>query len=425
MSSGCAVRTPERAREVTDEVAASGADVGVVVAFGQLLPESLFTAVPLGFVNVHFSLLPRWRGAAPVERAILAGDAETGRVHHGDREGPRHRRGVRARRRRRSTTRRPRASCASGSSRWAPTCSSTRSRTRDDHTRAAGGRAHLRRQADGRGVRARLHPPARRARARRAGRQPAPGRVDHRRRAPPQGVARARRRRRFVRARSKCSPRVRPRHVERRVDARPARRAASGSARDLVTAGCALDALVRIEDGAYAQVLLPSMLARLQLPRSRSCVRHRPRLRHGARATPPRRPGRRVRRSGRSTGSTLRCAPRCASARTSCCTTSRATPRCRRPSTRSRRARRGRAGSPTRCCARSRGSGPPWPEPPTDAVALSYPDWIVERLARDLGDGDARAALVAMNEPAAMTLRPNPREATADALEAELRARRA
>jgi methionyl-tRNA formyltransferase len=72
------VLTPERAREVTDDVAASGADVGVVVAFGQLLPESLFTAVPLGFVNVHFSLLPRWRGAAPVERAILAGDAETG-----------------------------------------------------------------------------------------------------------------------------------------------------------------------------------------------------------------------------------------------------------------------------------------------------------------------------------------------------------
>ena len=75
---GLRVLTPDRAREVTDEVAASGADVGVVVAFGQLLPESLFTAVPLGFVNVHFSLLPRWRGAAPVERAILAGDAETG-----------------------------------------------------------------------------------------------------------------------------------------------------------------------------------------------------------------------------------------------------------------------------------------------------------------------------------------------------------
>ena len=75
---GLPVRTPERARDVTDEVAASGAAIGVVVAFGQLLPEPLFTAVPLGFVNVHFSLLPRWRGAAPVERAILAGDRETG-----------------------------------------------------------------------------------------------------------------------------------------------------------------------------------------------------------------------------------------------------------------------------------------------------------------------------------------------------------
>jgi methionyl-tRNA formyltransferase len=75
---GLAVRTPERAREVTAEIAASGAQLGVVVAFGQVLPEALFTSLPLGFVNLHFSLLPRWRGAAPVERAILAGDTETG-----------------------------------------------------------------------------------------------------------------------------------------------------------------------------------------------------------------------------------------------------------------------------------------------------------------------------------------------------------
>jgi methionyl-tRNA formyltransferase len=75
---GLPVRTPERAREVVDEVAASGAALGVVVAFGQLLPEALLRATPHGFVNVHFSLLPRWRGAAPVERAILAGDTETG-----------------------------------------------------------------------------------------------------------------------------------------------------------------------------------------------------------------------------------------------------------------------------------------------------------------------------------------------------------
>jgi methionyl-tRNA formyltransferase len=75
---GLPVRTPEKAREVVDEVRASGAEIGVVVAFGQLLPVSLLEAVRHGFVNVHFSLLPRWRGAAPVERALLAGDLETG-----------------------------------------------------------------------------------------------------------------------------------------------------------------------------------------------------------------------------------------------------------------------------------------------------------------------------------------------------------
>jgi methionyl-tRNA formyltransferase len=75
---GLAVRTPEKAREIVVEVRASGAELGVVVAFGQLLPVALLEALPLGFVNLHFSLLPRWRGAAPVERAILAGDEVTG-----------------------------------------------------------------------------------------------------------------------------------------------------------------------------------------------------------------------------------------------------------------------------------------------------------------------------------------------------------
>jgi methionyl-tRNA formyltransferase len=75
---GLVVRTPERAREVIDDVRATGAELGVVVAFGQLLPPVLLDALPHGFVNLHFSLLPRWRGAAPVERAVLAGDAETG-----------------------------------------------------------------------------------------------------------------------------------------------------------------------------------------------------------------------------------------------------------------------------------------------------------------------------------------------------------
>lgn len=75
---GIPVVTPEKSREVVDQVRATGASVGVVVAFGQLLPEALLDTLPYGFVNLHFSLLPRWRGAAPVERAILAGDRETG-----------------------------------------------------------------------------------------------------------------------------------------------------------------------------------------------------------------------------------------------------------------------------------------------------------------------------------------------------------
>jgi methionyl-tRNA formyltransferase len=75
---GLRVVTPVKAREVVDDVRDSGADLGVAVAFGQLLPPELLEALPLGFVNLHFSLLPRWRGAAPVERAMLAGDTETG-----------------------------------------------------------------------------------------------------------------------------------------------------------------------------------------------------------------------------------------------------------------------------------------------------------------------------------------------------------
>ncbi|MFZ4720939.1 MAG: methionyl-tRNA formyltransferase [Ilumatobacteraceae bacterium] len=59
-----------------DDVLGLGVQLGVVVAFGQLIKPHVLAEVPM--VNLHFSLLPRWRGAAPVERAILAGDAETG-----------------------------------------------------------------------------------------------------------------------------------------------------------------------------------------------------------------------------------------------------------------------------------------------------------------------------------------------------------
>ncbi len=59
-----------------DGVLDLGADLGVVVAYGRIIPTRILQALPM--VNIHFSLLPRWRGAAPVERAILAGDTRTG-----------------------------------------------------------------------------------------------------------------------------------------------------------------------------------------------------------------------------------------------------------------------------------------------------------------------------------------------------------
>jgi methionyl-tRNA formyltransferase len=59
-------------------LAAIGADLMVVVAYGLLLPQAVLDAPRLGCVNIHASLLPRWRGAAPIQRAVLAGDTETG-----------------------------------------------------------------------------------------------------------------------------------------------------------------------------------------------------------------------------------------------------------------------------------------------------------------------------------------------------------
>jgi len=60
------------------EFAALNADVAVVVAYGLLLPQAVLDAPAHGCLNIHASLLPRWRGAAPIHRAIMAGDAETG-----------------------------------------------------------------------------------------------------------------------------------------------------------------------------------------------------------------------------------------------------------------------------------------------------------------------------------------------------------
>ncbi len=79
-SLGIEVRTPATLRDAAVQAAfaALAADVAVVAAYGLLLPRAVLDAPTLGCLNVHGSLLPRWRGAAPIQRAILAGDAETG-----------------------------------------------------------------------------------------------------------------------------------------------------------------------------------------------------------------------------------------------------------------------------------------------------------------------------------------------------------
>jgi methionyl-tRNA formyltransferase len=77
---GIPVRTPVNFKDPADVEAFRSlkADVAVVVAYGLLLPEAILTGTRLGCYNGHASLLPRWRGAAPIQRAIMAGDAETG-----------------------------------------------------------------------------------------------------------------------------------------------------------------------------------------------------------------------------------------------------------------------------------------------------------------------------------------------------------
>ena len=77
---GLPVFTPKTLRpaEAQAEFAAHGADAAVVVAYGLILPKPMLDAPPLGCFNVHASLLPRWRGAAPINRAVMAGDRESG-----------------------------------------------------------------------------------------------------------------------------------------------------------------------------------------------------------------------------------------------------------------------------------------------------------------------------------------------------------
>lgn len=77
---GLRLAQPERVRDAAaiQEIAAAAPELLVVAAYGQIVPRELLDLPPSGALNVHASLLPRWRGAAPVNRAILAGDEETG-----------------------------------------------------------------------------------------------------------------------------------------------------------------------------------------------------------------------------------------------------------------------------------------------------------------------------------------------------------
>lgn len=77
---GCSVFTPKSLKSKTaqDQFTAHDADIAVVAAYGLILPQAVLDAPRRGCINVHASLLPRWRGAAPIQRAIMAGDSETG-----------------------------------------------------------------------------------------------------------------------------------------------------------------------------------------------------------------------------------------------------------------------------------------------------------------------------------------------------------
>ena len=79
LEKGLMVLTPEKLDDsVIEKIRAYDAEYAVVVAYGKIMPQSLLDAFPLGAVNVHYSLLPKYRGASPVEGALLAGDTTTG-----------------------------------------------------------------------------------------------------------------------------------------------------------------------------------------------------------------------------------------------------------------------------------------------------------------------------------------------------------
>jgi 16S rRNA (cytosine967-C5)-methyltransferase len=183
----------------------------------------------------------------------------------------------------------------------------------------------------------------------------------------------------------------------------------------------ALDALVRVEDGAYAHVAVPAMLAQTSLTdRDRAFVTD---LVYGTVRAQRRLDdllGRVVARPVRRLDAPVRAALRMGAYQLLHGTPPHAAVDATVEAVGARSPRaRGFVNANLRALTRL---PKPWPEPERAAVALSYPDWLVERLTDELGADDATGALAAMNEPAAVTLRPDPRRATPTALAEELRA---
>ena len=183
----------------------------------------------------------------------------------------------------------------------------------------------------------------------------------------------------------------------------------------------ALDALIRIEDGAYAHVITPAMLTQSNLSdRDRAfatdlvygTVRAQRRLDDLL--------GRVVKRPLARLDPPVRAALRLGAYQLLHDTPPHAAVASTVDAVGARSARaRGFVNANLRALTRL---PRPFPEPESEAVALSYPDWLVDRLRAELGASRARAALIAMNEPAAVTLRPDPRHMTGTSLAEELRA---
>ena len=91
---GLAVHQPERVRrpEVVEQLRAMAPEAMVVVGYGQIIPQAILDIPPLGIINVHASLLPKYRGAAPIQWAIARGETRDRRYHDADRRRSRHRR---------------------------------------------------------------------------------------------------------------------------------------------------------------------------------------------------------------------------------------------------------------------------------------------------------------------------------------------